>query len=69
MLRSKSVNASEPSDVEVEESLVDSAIKGRQNDNKSNQDSPVSVKDAPGKSAPSNVFFWILTKNPSKIRN
>ena len=39
---------------DVEESLVDSTTEGRQDDNKSNQGSPVSVKDAPDKSAPSN---------------
>ena len=46
-------NVSESSD--VEKSLVDSAIEGHQDDNKSNQDSPVSVKDAPGKAAPFNA--------------
>ena len=45
-------DANESSD--VEKSLVDSAIEGHQDDNKSNQGSPVSVKDAPDNSAPSN---------------
>ena len=44
------VNVSDSSD--VENSLVDSAIEGHQDGNESNQDSPVSVKDAPGKAAP-----------------
>ena len=39
---------------DVEESLIDSTTEGRQDDNKSNQGSPVSVKDAPDNSAPSN---------------
>ena len=67
--RSKGSPANVSESSGAEKSLVDSAIEGHQDDNKGNQDSPVSVKDAPGKSAPSNVFFWILTKNPSKIRN
>ena len=40
---------------DVEESLVDSTTEGRQDDNKSNQGSPVSVKDIPGEAAP---FKW-----------
>ena len=43
-------NANEPSD--VDNSLVDSAIEGHQDGNKSKQDSPVSVKDTPGEAAP-----------------
>ena len=49
------VNVSDTSD--VEKSLVDSAIEGHQDGNESNQDSPVSVKDAPGKAAP---FNWVM---------
>ena len=44
------VNVSDSSN--VENSLVDSAIVGHQDGNESSQDSPVSVKDAPGKAAP-----------------
>jgi len=44
------VNVSDTSD--VEKSLVDSAIEGHQDGNKSKQDSPVSVKDTPGEAAP-----------------
>ena len=54
------VNVSDTSD--VEKSLVDSAIKGHQDGNESNQDSPVSVKDAPGKAAPFNcILAFCLT--------
>ena len=45
------VNVSDTSD--VENSLVDSAIEGHQDGNKSNQDSPVSSMDTPGEAAPS----------------
>ena len=44
------VNVSDSND--VENSLVDSAVEGHQDGDESNQDSPVSVKDAPGKAAP-----------------
>ena len=49
------VNVSDSSD--VENSLVDSAFEGRQDGDESNQESPVSVKDAPGKAAPSKCEF------------
>ena len=49
------VNVSDSSD--VENSLVDNAIEGHQDGNESNQDSPVSVQDAPGKAAP---FKWVM---------
>ena len=48
-------NANEPSD--VENSLVDSAIEGHQDGNKSKQDSPVSVKDTPGEAASFKCFL------------
>ena len=41
--------ADEPRD--VENSLVDSTVKGHQNGDKSKQDSPVSVQDTPGEAA------------------
>ena len=44
-------NVSDSSD--VENSLVDSAIEGHQDCNKSKQDSPVSAMDTPGEAAPS----------------
>ncbi len=37
---------------DMEKSLVDSAIEGHRDGAKSNQDSPVSVKDTPGEAAP-----------------
>jgi len=51
------VNVSDTSD--VEKSLVDSAIEGHQDGNESNQDSPVSVKDAPGKAAHFNCLAYM----------
>ena len=52
------VNVSDSND--VENSLVDSAFEGHQDGGESNQDSPVSVKDAPGKAAP---FKWLAHEN------
>ena len=55
--RSKGTPANVSDSSDVENSLVDSAIEGHQDGNESNQDSPVSVKDTPGKAAP---FKWVM---------